>query len=110
MLHIFKIHRVHFFKLPECKTEQQYKIKIGLPVINIFLENVAEFKYLSTEVTTQTYIHEEFEKRLRSGNAWYSETTSIFGLFHRILIIKTQIFRNQFCSTNLDSGPFKTQF
>jgi hypothetical protein len=36
-------------------------MKACLPVVNIFLENVAGFKYLAKGVTSFTYIHEEFK-------------------------------------------------
>jgi hypothetical protein len=46
---------------------QNWEIKIG----NRSFENVSQFKYLGTRVTSQNLVQEEIKKRLNSGNACY---------------------------------------
>jgi hypothetical protein len=44
---------------------QNYDIKIA----NRCFENVAQFKYLGTTVTNESFIQEEIKRRLNSNNA-----------------------------------------
>jgi hypothetical protein len=60
-------------------------------------ENVAEFKYLGTTITTQNLIQKEIKRRLNSGNACYNSVQNL--LSSRLLpknvkirIYKTIIF------------------
>jgi hypothetical protein len=46
---------------------QNHVIKIG----NRFFENVTQFRYLGTRVTSKNLIQEEIKRRLNSSNACY---------------------------------------
>jgi hypothetical protein len=42
-----------------------------IKIANRSFENVSQFKYLGTTVTTKSFIQEEIKRRLNSGNASY---------------------------------------
>jgi hypothetical protein len=49
----------------------------NIKIANRSFENVSQFKYLRTTVTTQNLIQEEIKRRLNSGNACYHSVQSL---------------------------------
>jgi hypothetical protein len=64
---------------------QNQEIKIA----NRSFENVSQFKYLGTTVTSQNLIQEEIKRRLNSGNACYHSVQSL--LSSRLLLKNLKI-------------------
>jgi hypothetical protein len=50
----------------------------NIKIDNSSFERVEEFKYLSTHLTNQNYIHEEIKSRLKPGNACYHSVQNPF--------------------------------
>jgi hypothetical protein len=48
-----------------------------IKIANRSFENVSQFKYLGTAVTTQNLIKEEIKRRLNSGNACYHSVQNL---------------------------------
>jgi hypothetical protein len=45
---------------------------------NRSFDNMAQFRYLRTTVTSQNFIQEEIKRRLNYGNACYRSTKNLF--------------------------------
>jgi hypothetical protein len=62
---------------------------------NIFILNVAQFRYLGTTITNQNLIQEEIKRRLNSGNACYHSqnllSSRLLSKYIKITIYKTII-------------------
>jgi hypothetical protein len=48
-----------------------------IKIANRSFENVSQFKYLGTTVTSQNFIQEEIKRRLNSGNACYHSVQNL---------------------------------
>jgi len=48
-----------------------------IKIVNSSFERVEEFKYLRTTLMNQSFIHEEFKIRLKSGNACYHSVQNL---------------------------------
>jgi hypothetical protein len=67
--------------------------KIGIEIGNRFFENVSQFKYLGTTVTTQNLIQEEIKRRLNSGNACYHSVQNLLSSHLLSKNIKVRIYK-----------------
>jgi hypothetical protein len=68
----------------------------GIKTANRCFENVAQFRYLGTNITNQNLIQEEIEGRLNSGSACYHSvlnllSSRLLSKYIKIRIIKTII-------------------
>jgi hypothetical protein len=68
-------------------VEQNHDINID----SRCFENVAQFRYLRTNITNQNLIHEEIKRRLNSGNACYLLSSRLLSKNIKIRIYKTTI-------------------